>query len=151
MPGAGILGFHLHIKKEEAPKWPALLGFYGRVHPALRNRRKSSAPSASGPGRAPFSFLSLSDLLLDLLRDPDIFPGLHELDQVLEQMLDRDLMAEVPEITPAQAEEAMVSAIQALGAVVGLEAQPLLEEIADGDPSLKVRRAAHAVLESLGV
>jgi HEAT repeat protein len=70
---------------------------------------------------------------------------------VLEQMLDRDLMAEVPEITPAQAEDAMVSAVQALGAVVGLEAKPLLEEIADSDPSLKVRRAAHAVLESLAV
>ena len=70
---------------------------------------------------------------------------------VLEQMLDRDLMAGVPEITQAQTEDAMVSAVQALGAVVGLEAQPLLEEIADSDPSLKVRRAAHAVLESLGV
>ena len=69
---------------------------------------------------------------------------------VLEQMLDRSLMAEVPEITPAQQEEAMVSAVQALGAVVGNEARPLLEEIADQDPSLKVRRAAHAVLESLG-
>lgn len=69
---------------------------------------------------------------------------------VLEQMLDRSLMAQIPDITPAQAEEAMVSAVQALGAVEGLEAKTLLEDLADNDPSLKVRRAAHAVLESLG-
>ena len=68
---------------------------------------------------------------------------------VLEQMLDRNLMAQVPEITPAQAEEAMVSAVQALGAVEGLQAEALFEDLADNDPSLKVRRAAHAVLESL--
>lgn len=68
---------------------------------------------------------------------------------VLEQMLDRSLMAQVAEITPVQAEDAMVSAVQALGAVVGLEAGPLFEDLADNDPSLKVRRAAHAVLESL--
>ena len=69
---------------------------------------------------------------------------------VLEQMLDRNLMAQVPEITPAQAEEAMVSAVHALGAVEGLQAEALFQDLADNDPSLKVRRAAHAVLESLG-
>lgn len=69
---------------------------------------------------------------------------------VLEQMLDRNLMAQVPEITPAQAEDAMVSAVQALGAVEGLQAEALFQDLADNDPSLKVRRAAHAVLESLG-
>ncbi len=69
---------------------------------------------------------------------------------VLEQMLDRGLMAQIPDLTPVQTEEAMVSAVQALGVVEGLEAKPLLEGLADSDPSLKVRRAAHAVLESLG-
>lgn len=69
---------------------------------------------------------------------------------VLEQMLDRGLMAQIPDLTPAQAEEAMVSAVQALGVVEGLEARPLLEELADKDPSLKVRRAALAALDSLG-
>ena len=43
----------------------------------------------------------------------------------------------------------MVSAVQALGAIQGLEAKPWLEDLSDNDPSLKVRRAAHAVLESL--
>jgi len=69
---------------------------------------------------------------------------------VLEQMLDRSLMAQIPDVTPVQAEEAMVSAVQALGAVEGLEAKPLLEDLAENDPSLKVRRAAIAVVESLG-
>jgi HEAT repeat protein len=69
---------------------------------------------------------------------------------VLEKMLDRGLMAQIPDLTPAQTEEAMVSAVQALGVVEGLEARPLLEELADKDPSLKVRRAALAALDSLG-
>ncbi|MGB5160299.1 MAG: HEAT repeat domain-containing protein [Thermoanaerobaculia bacterium] len=69
---------------------------------------------------------------------------------VLEQMLDRGLTAQIPDLTPAQAEEAMVSAVQALGVVEGLGAKPLLEELADNDPSLKVRRAALAALDSLG-
>ena len=69
---------------------------------------------------------------------------------VLEQMLDRGLTAQIPDLTPAQAEEAMVSAVQALGVVEGLAAKPLLEELADKDPSLKVRRAALAALDSLG-
>jgi HEAT repeat protein len=68
---------------------------------------------------------------------------------VLEQMLDRTLLARVPGITPAQEEEAMVSAVQALGVVAGADARNLLEDLSTTDPSLKVRRAAHAVLESL--
>ena len=62
----------------------------------------------------------------------------------------RGLTAQIPDLTPAQAEEAMVSAVQALGVVEGLAAKPLLEELADKDPSLKVRRAALAALDSLG-
>jgi HEAT repeat protein len=69
---------------------------------------------------------------------------------VLEQMLDRSLMAQVPGITPAQEEDAMVSAVQALGAVEGIEARDLLEDLAQNDPSLKVRRAALAVLGARG-
>jgi HEAT repeat protein len=67
---------------------------------------------------------------------------------VLEQMLDRSLMAKVPGITPAQEEEAMVSAVQALAAVDGSGSTELLEELAENDPSLKVRRAALTALES---
>ena len=62
--------------------------------------------------------------------------------QVLEQMLDRRLLAEVPGITPEQQEEAMVEAIPALAKVQGEAALPLLAKLEKDDPSLKVRQAA---------
>ena len=61
---------------------------------------------------------------------------------VLERMLDRRLTSQVPGITPDQQQESMISAIRALAAVKGREALPLLERIAQDDPSLKVRQAA---------
>lgn len=69
---------------------------------------------------------------------------------VLERMLDRDLLAQVPEITPEQQEEAMISAIEALAAVQGVAALPLLERLAEGDRSLKVRQAAIDAIEAIG-
>lgn len=69
---------------------------------------------------------------------------------VLLEMVDRDLIGQIPEITPAQAEEAMVSAIVALGISGVTEAQPRLQEISTGDPSLKVRQAAIEALKVLG-
>lgn len=61
---------------------------------------------------------------------------------VLERMLDRDLLAQVPDITPQQQEEAMISAIEALATVEGEAALPRLRRLAEEDPSLKVRQAA---------
>jgi HEAT repeats/PBS lyase HEAT-like repeat len=61
---------------------------------------------------------------------------------VLEQMLDRRLLAQVPDITPEQQEDAMISALDAL---VTLEIEidgAMLDRLADQDPSLKVRQAA---------
>jgi HEAT repeat protein len=68
---------------------------------------------------------------------------------VLEQMLDRRLLAQVPGITAAQQEEAMVAAIPALAAVRGAPALPLLARLAEDDPSLKVRQAAIAARQAL--
>lgn len=68
---------------------------------------------------------------------------------VLERMLDRDLLAQVPEITPEQQEEAMISAIEALAAVQRARALPLLERLAENDPSLKVRQAAIDAIEAI--
>jgi HEAT repeat protein len=67
---------------------------------------------------------------------------------VLHQMLDRQLTAQVPGITPSQAEEAMVEAVRALGATGGDAAAGILRELAENDPSLKVRRAALEALEA---
>jgi HEAT repeat protein len=65
---------------------------------------------------------------------------------VLRQMLDRSLTAQVPGITPAQQEEAMVSAVAALAAVDREGSAELLTRLAAEDPSLKVRQAALAAL-----
>jgi HEAT repeat protein len=61
---------------------------------------------------------------------------------VLETMVDRRHLAQVPEITREQQEEAMIGAIRALAAVGGPEARPILDRLAEDDPSLKVRQAA---------
>lgn len=68
---------------------------------------------------------------------------------VLERMLDRGLLAQVPEITPEQQEEAMISAVEALATVQRDAARPVLERLAENDPSLKVRQAAIEALEAI--
>jgi HEAT repeat protein len=61
---------------------------------------------------------------------------------VLETMVDRRLLAQVPEITREQQEEAMLSAVRALAAVGGPEYRDTFDRLAKDDPSLKVRQAA---------
>lgn len=61
---------------------------------------------------------------------------------VLQTMVDRKLLAQIPDITRDQQEEAMLSALPALGVVGGPEEIPALDRIAADDPSLKVRQAA---------
>ncbi|HEX9941075.1 MAG TPA: HEAT repeat domain-containing protein [Thermoanaerobaculia bacterium] len=61
---------------------------------------------------------------------------------VLETMVDRRLLAQVPDITREQQEEAMVSAIRALAATGGARYRAAFDRIARDDPSLKVRQAA---------
>lgn len=69
---------------------------------------------------------------------------------VLFEMVDRNQIGQVPGITPAQAEEVMVNAIVALGISDVVEAEPVLEALSTGDPSLKVRQAALEALKVLG-
>lgn len=61
---------------------------------------------------------------------------------VLERMLDRRLTSQVEGITPEQQQDTMIGAIPALAAVRGRDALPLLAELEENDPSLKVRQAA---------
>jgi HEAT repeat protein len=68
---------------------------------------------------------------------------------VLEAMLDRGLVAQTPDITREQQEEAMVAAVKALAAIGGQEALPIFERLAREDPSLKVRQAAIAAQKAL--
>ena len=69
---------------------------------------------------------------------------------VLERMLDRRLTSAVPEITAEQQQETMIGAIRALASVRGADALPLLEDLAENDPSLKVRQAAIEARKALG-
>ena len=61
---------------------------------------------------------------------------------VLEQMLDRRLLARVPEITAAQQEDAMISALSALALLPEHADRVALARLEKDDPSLKVRQAA---------
>jgi HEAT repeat protein len=69
---------------------------------------------------------------------------------VLESMLDRSLLAQVPDITREQQEEAMIGALRALGAVGGSEQLGMIDRLAEEDPSLKVRQAAMEARKALG-
>ena len=57
-------------------------------------------------------------------------------------MLDRALVAQVPDIRPEQQEEVMVGAVRALRALDPEGALELFDLLAETDPSLKVRQAA---------
>jgi HEAT repeat protein len=61
---------------------------------------------------------------------------------VLETMVDRKLLAQVPDLSRDQQEDAILSGLAALGAVGGPAETPTLDRIAGDDPSLRVRQAA---------
>lgn len=67
----------------------------------------------------------------------------------LAEVLDRTRTGEVPGITAEQQEAAMLAAIPALAAVAPERARPLLADLARGDPSPEVRRAARRVQGAL--
>jgi HEAT repeat protein len=67
----------------------------------------------------------------------------------LYRMLDRTLTTQVPDITPSQAEEAMISAVRALAILEVGDSRDLLERLSKDDPSLKVRQAAIEALRIL--
>jgi HEAT repeat protein len=66
--------------------------------------------------------------------------------EVLAEMLDRDLSAQVPGITPEQQEDAMIEAVKALAALDKPEGEKILRLLSESDPSLKVRQAALVAL-----
>jgi HEAT repeat protein len=64
----------------------------------------------------------------------------------LKEMLDRDRLAHVSAMREDQKEDAMIVAMTAYTRLVGKDAAPDLQRIADADPSLRVRAAAKAAL-----
>ena len=119
--------------------------------------RKTAAYALGGFADRPAAVAALVPLIDDPVADVrwNAALALARLDDpsgvaVLEQMLDRRLLAQIPDITPQQQEEAMISALRAL---VSLDAEidgATLERLADEDPSLKVRQAAIEARRSRG-
>jgi len=69
---------------------------------------------------------------------------------VLEEMLDRNLGAQVPGITPEQQEDAMIEAVKALASISDPGSVEVLRRLSESDPSLKVRQAAIEALRVTG-
>jgi HEAT repeat protein len=74
-------------------------------------------------------------------RDPAAVP-------VLLAMMDRGELAEVPGLSDAQRSEAMVQAVEAAAVLRDARLDEAIRRLRDGDPDLKVRQAAHAVMSS---
>ena len=67
----------------------------------------------------------------------------------LRAMLDRSHLDRVPGMRPDQKEEAVIAAISAYGRLMGREAVPELQTIAQRDPSLRVQSAAKNAIAQL--
>lgn len=65
---------------------------------------------------------------------------------VLREMLDRARLDRVPGMRDDQKEDAMIVAMSAYAKLLGAEANPELQKIASGDPSLRVRAAANEAM-----
>ena len=124
---------------------PALAAALADKDPGIRKTAAFALGELGDPALAPQLLPRLEDGVADVrwnaavslahLGNPAAVP-------VLETMVDRRLLAQVPEITREQQEEAMLSGLAALGAVGGPAQLPLLDRIATADPSLKVRQGA---------
>jgi HEAT repeat protein len=69
---------------------------------------------------------------------------------VLLQMLDRDRLAAMPELTPGQRDDAMMEAVRAAAALDDPRLRAALEKARASDPSLRVREAARVALSARG-
>ena len=67
---------------------------------------------------------------------------------VLLQMMDRAHLASVADLSPDQADEAVLQAVPAAAVVPDPALRAALRALSDGDPNLKVRQAARAALEN---
>lgn len=65
---------------------------------------------------------------------------------VIAQMLDRGQLASVPDLTPDQANDVVLEAVNGAALLGDASLQPALQRLRDGDPDLKVREAARLAL-----
>jgi HEAT repeat protein len=124
---------------------PPLLEALTDADPGLRKTAAFALGEMGDPESAEPLRLLLADPVADVrwnaalslarLNDPAAIP-------VLRRMLDRGLVAQVPDIRPEQQEEVMVGAVRALRVLDHEGSRELFERLAREDPSLKVRQAA---------
>jgi HEAT repeat protein len=69
---------------------------------------------------------------------------------ILLQMLDREYLVKVPDLSEAQRRDAMISALKAVGLLRVDESRPIVDDVSRRDPDLKVREIALRVLEQWG-
>jgi HEAT repeat protein len=69
---------------------------------------------------------------------------------VLRTMLDRPMLDRIRDMREDQKEDAMIVAMSVYPKLVGAEAKPELEHVANSDPSLRVRDAAKQELAAVG-
>jgi HEAT repeats len=68
---------------------------------------------------------------------------------VLREMLDRSRLDRLPGLREDQKENAMITAMAPYARLAGAEARPVLQAIAERDPSLRVRSAAKSELQAM--
>jgi HEAT repeat protein len=117
-----------------------------------RGYRKAAIHSLGAfPGEAPHAALvaALSDGAEDVRWNAAIALG-HRGDAaattVLLQMLDRAALAKSPDVSPAQAEDATLSAVAAAARLDDPAIRTALEGLRERDPSLRIREAAREAL-----
>ncbi|MEA2601493.1 MAG: hypothetical protein QOF89_2485 [Acidobacteriota bacterium] len=123
----------------------ALEGALTDPDPGLRKTAAFALGELGDPASVPRLTSSLDDAAADVRWNAALALARMKSDAglpVLETMVDRRLLAQVPDITREQQEDAMISAVQALAAVGGEKYRPTFDRLAAADPSLKVRQAA---------
>jgi len=65
---------------------------------------------------------------------------------VIAQMLDRGQLAGVPDLSPDQADDVVLQAVNGAVLLGDASLQPALQRLRDADPDLKVREAARVAL-----
>ena len=130
-----------------------LLGALESDDPGLRKTAAYALGELGLPESAPRLRVALEDPVADVRWNAALALARLGSDAgvpVLREMVDRASSDQVPGITPEQQEDAMLGAIRALAPLAGPAARPLLDGLAEGDPSLKVRQAAIEARRQLG-